>query len=82
MENAYKGHIAEELEIIYDKIVERFPAGRMTAYIINNRHPEKTYIIEQLETFVAGFDSDGKYSDEQSKSDARSFIDLLLLNKA
>lgn len=76
----YKGKIDKKIETIYDKIVERFPAGRMTAYIINNSQPDVHSIIEDLK--ATNFDSDKKYRDEQSIKDTRDFAKQLeeLLN--
>ena len=67
---AYKGNIPKALEAIYDKIAERFPAVRMTAYLIGNVKPDQSYIIKCL-TFI----SEDNYQDGQSRKDAKSFID-------
>lgn len=71
----YKDKIDKKIETIYDKIVERFPAGRMSAYIINNAQPDVHSIVEDLKS--TNYDSDKRYRDEQSIQDARNFAKQL-----
>lgn len=71
----YKGSVNKDLEIIFDKIVERFPSGRMTAYILNNSTPDINLVMNNLSTF--DYDSDHLYRDEQSKKDALELYEML-----
>lgn len=68
----------KDLQDIYDKITTRFPMGRLPAYMIANSFPEITVVIQELKGFVAGKDSDRRYTDEQSKQDAQSLMDELI----
>lgn len=78
MEYAYKGNIPKQLEEIYDRIVERFPAGTLPAIILNDATPQFTEVIRILKEIAAGGGQDfTRYKDEESKKDAQSFIDAL-----
>lgn len=71
----YRNSVNKDLEIIFDKIVERFPSGRMAAYILNNSTPDINQLMNDLSTF--GYDSDKRYRDEQSKKDALRLYEML-----
>lgn len=70
----YKGHIDKDLEIIYDSIVDRFSLGSMAARMIRRKNFSITDVESDLTLILFGNDSDKKYTDKKSKSDAKKFI--------
>jgi hypothetical protein len=67
-----------EKKEIYEEIIERFPVGRLAAYLLNNKEIDIKEVIEELGYFTKGADSDRRYTDEKSKRDASEFIQRLL----
>lgn len=65
------------LEDLYKTILNRFPAGREAAYLLNNKPPDPEIVKDNLKTISLGGDSDQRYRDEYSKIDALNFIKTL-----
>ncbi len=65
------------LEDLYKTILNRFPAGREAAYLLNTIPPEPQIVKENLKRISLGGDSDHRYTDEYSKLDALNFLKVL-----
>lgn len=64
-------------QVIYEKIIERFPAGRLAAHLLNSNNIDKKEVIQELSYIAKGLDSDRRYTDKQSQVDATDFINML-----
>lgn len=65
------------LEDLYKTILNRFPAGREAAYLLNAKQPDPLIVKENLKRISLGGDSDHRYRDEYSKIDALNFLKVL-----
>ena len=73
----FKHPKTDSINDIYKEIVNKFPVGRLASYLLNNTNIDKNSVLEQLVDITNGLDSDGKYTDKQSKKSAQEFIDKL-----
>ncbi|MFA5011160.1 MAG: hypothetical protein WC644_04325 [Ignavibacteria bacterium] len=64
----------QDLIKLFEKIIERFPSGRLTSYLLDNNHINTDEVKKELNYFIEGKDSDRRYTDEQSKKDAEEFL--------
>lgn len=65
------------LKELYETILSRFPAGREASYLLGNKDPDIEVVKQNLKYISEGKDSDRRYTDEYSRTDALNFLRVL-----